>query len=153
MTRYLPSSIIRRKAAELRARLLLTLQQAAGHPGAFAVLMQHEYGVTDTVLVESLRTRTRRGDLDWYPRLQFASDTQMDGRDAKVVDRVIMLSDAYIHANEEATRLFCRAVQACLTRPCGPLRAFLRLLWNAAKALFRRRSDSNSAELPPGNLH
>lgn len=71
--------------------------------------MRVHYGVTDEKLVEQLRLRTRKGDLDGYPRFRFVTDPQLHGRSARAIDRVVMTSNPYLHANEQATRMFCRA--------------------------------------------
>lgn len=106
--------MFRRKAAALRARLVSEIQVNAGQPSAFVNLMRREYGISDRDFAEQLRLRARRGDLDWFPRLRFASDSQLSGRATLVVDGMVMISDAYVHADREATREFRRAAARCL---------------------------------------
>lgn len=133
----LPSSIYRRKAAELRSRRLMALLQLVGQPAAFAALMRQDYGVTDPAVVEALRQRARQGDVDWYPRLRFATDTQLGSQPTRVVEQVVMLSDAYVHANDEAARLFCRAARACMgagrTSPRAGLKNAVRRAWHQVR--------------------
>ena len=69
-----------------------------------------------------------------FRRKASALRAQLGGQTTRVVDRVVMLSDAYVHANDEAARRFCRAAQACLDpkhRAVFNLSALLGALRNA----------------------
>ena len=129
------ASISRRRAAEIRARLLRALQVQAARPETFADLMRREYGVRDATVVEQLRLRTRRGDIEWFPRLRFATDDQLDGRTYRVMSHTICVSDSYVHANDAVIRMVRRGVRRCL--PAG--RGWPVLLSGRVAGWWRRR--------------
>ena len=125
MNRSLSSALFHRKALALRARLVSVLLQHASHAESFAAVMRGNYGVADRATIEKLRTRARSGDVDWLPKVRFATDTQLGGQTSGIVDGVILINDVYVHANDEALRLYLATARPYIAQARSGVLGFL----------------------------